>query len=458
MNFGFWSLVPVLVIIIFALWTKDTFISILVGVTVAFLMVAKGNPLTAFNGFLEGLYKIMTSQNTAWVLLVCALFGSLIMLVTEAGGAMGFSNLAEKVLKTRKAAMLGTWVLGIIVCVDDYLNSLAVGAAVRKVTDRERVSREMIAYIVNSTGVTVCAIIPFSSWAAFMSGLMEKSSMLGGTTPSGAYISTIPYIIYGWIAIICVPLIILKVIPLIGPMKKAEDRALNTGEIFSEESKKLIGELPSEELKFEGKKCRAINFILPVLLVAILTVVMEDLLIGLFAAIALCFVMYIPQKLMSVRDFFGHIMGGMKDMFPILVVIILSYVLIDVNQQLGLIDYIVGVALKAVNPALLPITIFVVIGLLSFASGSFWGLAAIAFPIVGSLSAALDVNTFLCAGALISAVAFGGHICLYSDTVILASASTQVTNAEYFRTSAPLVAIPFVLSAIVFFALGFVMA
>lgn len=458
MSFGFWSLIPVIIIIVFALWTKDTFISIFVGVAVAFLMVAKGNPLTAFHGFLDDLNKIMTSENTVWVLLVCGLFGSLIMLVTEAGGALGFSKLAEKILNGRKSAMLGTWILGIVVCVDDYLNSLAVGAAVRKVTDREKVSREMIAYIVNSTGVTVCAIIPFSSWAAFMGGLMKKANMLEGLTTSGAYMHAIPYMIYGWIAIICVPLFIIKVLPLFGPMKRAEERALNEGEVLSEESKKVLGELPDEELKFKDKKCRSINFIAPILLVAVVTVVLEDLLIGLFAAIALCFIMYLPQKLMTAREFFGNVMGGLKDMFPVLVIIILSYVLIDVNGQLGLVKYIVGVALKTVHPAMLPVTIFVVIGLLSFASGSFWGLAAIAFPIVGPLAEALGVNTFLCAGALISAVAFGGHICLYSDTVILASASTQVSNAEYFRTAAPLVAVPFILSAIGFVVLGFILA
>ena len=150
-------------------------------------------------------------------------------------------------------------------------------------------------------------------------------------------------------------------------------------------------------------------------------------------------------------------MGGLVDMFPTLIIIILSYVLIEVNTQLGLIDFVVGIALKTVNPALLPVTIFVVIGLLSFASGSFWGLAAIAFPIVGPLAEALGVNPFLCAGALISAVAFGGHICMYSDTVILASASTQVTNADYFRTSGPLVVVPFVLAAVVFTIFGFAM-
>ena len=313
--------------------------------------------------------------------------------------------LSEKILKTRKMSMLGTWILGIIVCVDDYLNCLAVSAAVRKITDNEKVSREMLAYIINSTGVTVCAIIPFSSWAAFMGGLMEKSDMLGGYSVSGAYIHTIPFMLYGWLAVICVPLFILKVIPLFGPMKKAENRALTTGEVFSPEAKAQLGELPDEELKFKNKKCRAINFLAPILLVAVLTVTTEDLLIGVFAALALCFIMYLPQRLMTAKEYFNNIMAGLQ----------------------------------------------------SFASGSFWGLAAIAFPIVGSLSAALGVSPLLCGGALISAVAFGGHICLYSDTVILTSASTQITNAEYFRTSAPLVAVPFAIAAIGFIALGFVM-
>ncbi|MEG0924353.1 MAG: Na+/H+ antiporter NhaC family protein [Anaerovoracaceae bacterium] len=457
MEFGLFSLIPVIVIIVFALITKDTFISLFLGVVTGFIMVAGGNPLKAFNGFLDSLYVVMTDSNTAWVLLICGLFGSLIMLITEAGGALGFSNLAEKFLKTRTAALMGTWILGIIVCVDDYLNSLAVGAAVRRITDKEKVSREMVAYIVNSTGVTVCAIIPFSSWAAFMGGLMKKSDMLDGLSVAGAYLHTIPFMVYGWLAVICVPLFILKVIPLFGPMKKAEKRAMETGEVFSAETKAQLGELPNEELKFKDKKCRAINFLAPIVLVAILTVTTEDLLIGVFAAIALCFVMYLPQKLMTIKEYFNNIMGGLSDMFSMLVIIILSYVLIEVNGQLGLVDFIVGVALKAVNPAFLPATIFVVIGLLSFASGSFWGLAAIAFPIVGPLSVALGVSPFLCAGALISAVAFGGHICMYSDTVILASASTQVTNAEYFRTSAPLVMVPFVLATIGFIILGFVM-
>lgn len=456
-TFGLLSLIPVVVIIVFALITKDTFISLFLGVASGFLLVAHGHPLTAFNGFLDGLYTVLADGNTAWVLMLCGLFGSMVMLMQESGGVLGFSNLAHKVLRTRKASLLGTWILGIIVFVDDYLNSLAVGAAVRDITDKHRVSREMLAYIVNSTGVTVCAIVPISTWAAFMSAQMKTAHMTEGLSAAGAYAHAIPFMIYAWLAVLCVPLFCLKIFPLFGPMKKAEQRALETGQVFSETSKEALVEIPDEEKKFANIPCRAFNFLIPMLVVAALTIITEDILIGLFAAIGVCFVMYIPQRLMNVQKFFDSVMGGLVDMFPTLIIIVLSYVLIEVNGQLGLVNFIVDIALKTVNPALLPVTIFVVIGLLSFASGSFWGLAAIAFPIVGPLASALGVNVFLCAGALVSAVAFGGHICMYSDTVILASASTQTTNAEYFRTSAPLVMVPFVLSIIVFLILGFVM-
>ncbi|HML36911.1 MAG TPA: Na+/H+ antiporter NhaC family protein [Bacillota bacterium] len=454
-SLGLLSLIPIIVILVLSVWTKETFMSIVAGVVVGYLMIEHGHPLKAFNSFLDGLYSVLMAENTVWVLMLVALFGSLIMLMKESGGVMGFSNLAHKVMKTRKASMIGTWVLGIIIFVDDYLNCLAIGAAVRDITDKHKVSREMLAYIVNSTGVTDCAAIPISSWAAYMGALMVTANMTGGLSQFSAYVHTMPFIVYGWLAVLCVPLFCLGVIPLFGPMKRAEQRAQETGQTLSDISKAALVELPEEEKKFEGKKCNVLNFLIPILVVAVFTVITEDILLGLFAAVGVCLVMYLPQRLMSIKGFFKHLVGGMVDMFPMLILIAVSYMLIDVNTKLGLVDYVVKVALNNVNPAFLPVTIFVVIGLLSFASGSFWGLAAIAFPIVGPLAAALGVSPFLCAGALISSVCFGGHICMYSDTVILTSASTQVTNAEYFRTSAPLVAVPFALSAIVFLILGF---
>ena len=458
MEYGIFILVPILLVLGLALWTKSTFISILGGVVAAYIMLANFNPVDGFMGFIDGFYVTATDDGTVWVLLVVALFGALIALMQDSGGVLGFSSITQKLLKTRKSALMGTWVLGIIIFVDDYLNCLAVGAAVRDLTDEHKVPREMLAYIVNSTGVTVCAIIPFSTWGAFMGTQMENAGMTGELSAVAAYIQAIPFIVYGWLAVLTVPLVILGIIPLFGPMKKANTRALETGEVLSPESKAALVELPDEEKSMEGKKLRAINFLAPIILVAIVTVVTEDMVVGLFLAIILCLIMYLPQKLMTFNQFISSLMRGLTDMFPLIIIILLAYMFVDVNTSLGLIDLLIEGATGTVNPALLPVLIFVVIGLLSFASGSFWGLAAIAFPIVGPLALAMGVPFSLASGALISAVCFGGHICLYSDTVILTAASTQVTNVDYFKTSAPLVAIPFVASVIVFLILGFTFA
>jgi Na+/H+ antiporter NhaC len=458
MEYGILILIPILLVLGLALWTKSTFISILGGVVAAYIMLANFNPVDGFMGFIDGFYVTATDDGTVWVLLVVALFGALIALMQDSGGVLGFSSITQKLLKTRKSALLGTWVLGIIIFVDDYLNCLAVGAAVRDLTDEHRVPREMLAYIVNSTGVTVCAIIPFSTWGAFMGTQMETAGMTGELSAVAAYIQAIPFIAYGWLAVLTVPLVILGIIPLFGPMKKANTRALETGEVLSPESKAALVELPDEEKTMEGKKLRAINFLAPIILVAIVTVVTEDMVVGLFLAIILCLIMYLPQKLMTFNQFISSLMRGLTDMFPLIIIILLAYMFVDVNTSLGLIDMLIEGATGTVNPAFLPVMIFVVIGLLSFASGSFWGLAAIAFPIVGPLAMALGVPYALASGALISAVCFGGHICLYSDTVILTAASTQVTNVDYFKTSAPLVAIPFAVSIVVFLILGFTFA
>ena len=456
-TYGIISLIPIIAIVVLALITKQTFISIFVGVVVGFVILAGGNPLETFNLFLDGLYQVLMDETTVWVLLLCALFGSLIALMQDSGGVLGFANLAQRFIKGRKASVIGAWILGVIVFVDDYLNCLAVGAATRPITDKYRVSREMLAYIVNSTGVTVCAIIPFSTWGAFMSGQMEAAGMTGELSAFAAYTATAPFVLYGWIAVILVPFFATGILPLFGPMKEAEQRTLETGKVLSDVSSAALIELPEEEKAFEGKKCRSINFIAPIIVVAILTITTEDIVIALFAAILLCFVMYLPQRLLSFNKFFDSVIKGMVDMFPVLILIIMAYTLMVVNDGLGLTDFVIQGALRALNPALLPVTIFVVISLLSFGSGSFWGLAAISFPIIAPLADALGANPFLCAGALVSAVCAGGHICIYSDTVILTSASTQVTPAEYFRTSLPFILVAYVISIIGFLVLGFIM-
>lgn len=458
LHYGIFCMLPIVVIMVIAVWKKTTFASILAGVILACFMVAKFNPLVTIGLFLDEFYVTACDSGTMWVLLVCGLFGALIQLVTDSGGVLGFTRIAKKLLNSRNKTLIGTWILGIIIFIDDYLNCLAVGAATRPLSDEHRISREMSSYIINSTGVTVCAIVPISSWGAFMSGLMEKAELTGGLSAFSAYCHAIPFMFYAIVAVITVPLVACGILPMFKNMKKAETRAKETGEVLSEDSKSALIEGLEDEERLKDKPHRALNFIIPILIVVIMTILSDDMVVALVIAIVCTFILYLPQRIMNVREFVDSAMKGLTDMFGVLVIIIIGYMLIELNAALGVNEFVAAICSAAVPTKILPALIFVGIGLLSFASGSFWGLAAIAFPIIGTVSMDLGLNPFLMSGVVVSAVAFGGHICLYSDTVILTSAATQCTPSDYFRSSLPIImAYPFAIGVILFLVAGIIM-
>lgn len=458
-HYGILVLLPIVVCIGIALWTKDTYVSFIAACIVAFLMAAKGHPLVALGLFMDQMYVTTCDADVVWVLLIVALFAGVIQLLTDSGGVLGFASLAKKFLTSRKKTLIGTWILGIIVFIDDYLNCLAVGAAIKPLADEYKISREMLAYIINSTGVTVCAIIPISSWGGYFSGLMKESGLNGGLSAFAAYCHSIPYMFYALIAVIVVPLICLKVLPMFGPMKKAETRAIETGECLSEDARKTFQQGLDDETRFEGMPKRALNFLIPILAIAGFFLLTDDLVPSLVLTIILCFIMYVAQRLMTPMEFCASLFKGMTDMFGLIVLIILAFMFIDANEMMGLNDYVTTICQAHVSAALFPFIVFIGMGLMSFASGCVWTLAAIAFPICGTAAAALGCDPFLINGALISACALGGHICMYSDTVLLTAASTQATNVDYFKTSIPIVAVyPFAIGAILFLVFGFVMA
>jgi Na+/H+ antiporter NhaC len=450
-HYGALSLIPAAIVIITALLTRRTLEPLLLGSVVGFVIIAgKG----FFFAWLDAVYVVMMDGVTVWVILVCGLFGSLVALLEKSGGALGFSDIAAKLTKNRKTSLLATWVLGIIVFIDDYLNALAVGAAMRKVTDKFGVPREFLAYVINSTGATVCVLIPFSTWSAFMAGQLEASGAAEAGMGTAAYISTIPFILYGWIAVILVPLFILKIVPIWGPMKKSEQRVLETGQTFPESTAALLLEEEAIEIP-SGSKPKAMNFVIPMLVLGVVCVVTSDMLIGVIVGIVTCIVLYLPQRLMKASEFGDTAVNGFKDMVLVLAIVCSAFFLQQANDALGLTPYVIEQVQPILSPGLLPAISFLIIGVLAFATGSFWGVAAIAFPIIVPLAETMDVSVLIACGAVISGAAFGSHSCFYSDAVTLTCASSQIQNADYARTVLPLLVLPLALGVIAFLIVGF---
>jgi tetracycline resistance efflux pump len=453
-HYGLISLIPVITVVILAFVTRRTFEPLLIGSLVGFILLEGGG---FFPAWLDAVYFVMMDGVTVWIILVCGLFGSLIKLLEKSGGAMGFSAMATQYTKSRNASLIVTWILGIIVFVDDYLNALSVGAAMRKVTDHYKIPREMLAYVINSTGAAVCVLIPFSTWSAFMAGQLEANNVLAGGTGTGAYIATIPYILYAWVAVLIVPFFALKILPRFGPMKTAEQRTESTGQVFPESIIGTEGENEVLESKPDGTP-RVINFVVPMLLLAAVTIYTEDMLVGVILAIVTCAVMFIPQKLMSLNAFFDYALEGFKDMVLVLGIIVAAFFLQQANEGLGLTPFVIETVEPLMNAAMLPAISFLVVGFLAFATGSFWGVAAIAFPIIIPLAATVGVNQFLVSGAIISAATFGSHTCFYGDAVTLTCASSQIKNMDYAKTSIPLVVVPTILAVVLFLVIGIIMA
>lgn len=452
-TYGLISLLPVAVVIVMALVTKRTLESLVVGSFVGFIILTGGGFFTSWVGALSDVVG-----ESAWYILVFGVFGMVIALLEKSGGAQGVSQLGTRWAKKRSTALLATWVLGILIFIDDYLNNLGVSVAMRQVTDKFKVSRELLAYMINSTGAAVCVLIPISSWAAFMAGQYESLDITVGGTGLGAYIQSIPYMFYAMLAVIMAPLIAFKIFPLFGPMKKAELRAAE-GDVFPESYYVRLENGELEELKeeMEPEKAKAINFLLPMLAFVIGTIAFgNEILIGGIITVVVCGIMYIPQKLMSVKQFCDIAFKGFTDMAFVTALVLMSFVLGKANDGLGLTTYVIAKVEPVLSPSLLPVITFLLVAFLAYACGSFWGIIAIVAPIIFPLAIAMDANIFCIGGAMISGTVFASHCCFYADAVTLISAGTQIMNTDYAKTATPIAAVPIAISAILYLIVGLV--
>lgn len=450
--FGPAALIPAFFLIIYIFATKRILEALTLSSIIGFIMVSQGDTLGAFSG---SLLDVMMNEDIAWLIIVCGLMGSIISLIEKAGGAFAFGDWVSKRAKTRKSALIWTWLLGLIIFIDDYLNSLTVGSSMAPLTDKHKVPREFLAYVVDSTAAPACVIIPITTWAVFAGRLLEAN----GWAPEGEgliyFIKTIPFNFYGWIALIIVPLIILGIIPIFGPMKKAEQRVKDGGALAPPGSEKIdiragiTVELPENP--------RMMNFLLPIIVLVGATIYFDvDMQMGVLITMAFMFVFYLAQNVMTAEDFTDVALQGLKNMILPLMLMVLAFLFAEVNDQIGFTYYVISSASEYMTPALMPVTIFMVLAVTEFITGTNWGMYVIALPIVIPLAMGMDVNMALAVAAVLSAGVFGSHVCFYSDATVLTSAATGCNNFNHALTQAPFGILAAILSAVCFLIAGFI--
>jgi tetracycline resistance efflux pump len=455
------SLIPPLVVLALAIWLKRPILALIIGATAGLFLYA---PHDVLENFADTSLNVMQNETIGWLILVCGGFGALIGLLVHTGGALAFGVKAQRFAKGKKSSLFMTFVLGLVIFVDDYLNALSVGETMKRVTDKFKVSREMLAYVVDSTAAPVCVLVPLSTWAIFFGGLLEDNNVAAVGTGIKVYMQAIPYMLYAWLALLVVFLVIIGVIPAFGPMKKAELAAQQGPQAIVEFADshpentapdEYAVKAFEEEFDDAQTKGKLYNFLIPMVMLVLFTVYFDiDVWKGLIVTLVITLPFYAIQRLMPLADMMETMINGFKTMLPAIGTVIAAFIFKDVCDKLMLPQYVINNLAPYMTAQLLPAVVFLAMAILAFATGSSWGIFAVSIPIVMPLAYAVDANIPLIIGALMSASSFGSQACFYSDSTVLAAqgsgcnlVSHAITQLPYALIAATLAFIGFIIIA-----------
>ena len=436
MEYGILTLLPIGVVLVLALLTKRTLEPLIAGTVTAYIIICGwGFP----QGWMDAFFDVASNRDHQWVFMVCALFGSLITLLGASHGTLGFSRRLGKLCRGPKSTLLVTWVMGILIFVDDYLNIMTLSTCMKKLTDKHKVPRETLSYIIDSTGAPVCALLPFSTWAIFFSGLFfaeQGVPELGFTSAIDTFLHVIPYIFYAIAAVIIVPLFSFGVVPKLGRMRKAYQRVQATGKVYSPESSELNleDEDDGESPQMNGS---LIDFLLPVGVLILLAITTGELFLAVLAAIVTCFVLYIPRKKLSLTHFCDLAIHGFCNMIPTIAIIYFAFVMQEAMTDIGMAEYVINAVTPYMSAHVFPVITFLLVALLNFSTGSVWGIPAIVTPIILPLAFSIGADPMLTMGAIVSGAVLGSHACFYSDATVLTSSCCKMQNMDHALSQLP---------------------
>ncbi|MHA5218847.1 Na+/H+ antiporter NhaC family protein [Dysosmobacter sp. Phy] len=466
----FWALVPPIIAIALALITKEVYSSLFIGILAGGLLYSNFSfEGTVLHVFEDGIVSVLSDGYNVGILAFLVILGTLVCLMNKAGGSAAFGRWAQQHIKTRVGAQLATIVLGILIFIDDYFNCLTVGSVMRPVTDKHRVSRAKLAYIIDATAAPVCIIAPISSWAAAVAGFAEDGQGLN------LFIRAIPFNYYAILTIVMmVGMALMKT--EFGLMKKFEDNARETGDLFSGPNPYAMMDEEMEE-----DKGRVLDLVLPIVVLVICCVIgmiysggffsgasfvdafsgsdaSVGLLLGSAFALVFTVVYYMVRRAMSFRDMMGCIPEGFKAMVPAILILTFAWSLKAMTDSLGakyfVRDFVWSSA--AGVQMLLPALVFVIGCLLAFATGTSWGTFGMLIPIVQNVFPMNNPLSIVCISACMAGAVCGDHCSPISDTTIMASAGAQCDHVSHVSTQLPYAITAAAVSLVSYIFAGFV--
>lgn len=477
-NYGWMSLLPPLIAIVLALLTREVISSLLVGIFVGTLIYSAWNPI----GMVTTTFELMGERigSNVYILIFLGLLGTLVVLVTKAGGSKAYGEWASTKIKTRRGACFATSALGCLIFIDDYFNCLSVGTVMRPVTDKHRISRAKLAYLLDATAAPICIIAPISSWGASVATYIQNEGVGSGM---GTFVSTIPYNLYAILTLVMVFLVCYKNVNF-GQMARFERNAMLHGDLHSRSDVPM--EESMEETSVQGKVYYLVVPIAALIVCSVLAMmytggyftgnvsVMDALgncdaafalVIGSFFAIVLTACLYLPTRVMKFHQFMECINEGIKSMIPAMTILILAWTIsgvcsADYLNTGGFIGNFVNdvIANNANFPVyIIPVLTFVIAGFLAFATGTSWGTMALFIPIGIAICQTPATTRLLLPvlGSILAGAVFGDHISPISDTTILSSTGAQCNHMDHVSTQLSYASVVAICSALGYVVMGF---
>lgn len=479
---GWLSILPPIIAILLALVFRDVLLSLFLGILSGALILNGWDVFAALGRSVDTfIVPALADPDHAAILVFTTLLGGMVGLVTKSGGTHGIVNLLKPYATSRRRGQLATWAMGLVVFFDDYANTLIVGPTMRPITDRLRISREKLAYIVDSTAAPVVCLFPISTWVGFEIGLISDA-FKQLDVPFDAYsffVSSIPYRFYPFFAItMVVALAVFK--RDFGPMRKAEERALDTGKVLADDAKPIADYSSNEVEPTEGIEKLARNALLPIATVAVMAVVglyltgsngidrggagfldwvrivldnadsYKALQWASLAGVIVALVLPLAQRQLSLGEGMSALVSGCKAMFMALMVLTMAWSLSAVCGGLQTAPYMVAQVSDSMSPMWLPAFTFLLAAAIAFATGSSWGTMAILEPLVipichslaiaagfGPTTEPYSIWMLASVASVLTGSVWGDHCSPISDTTILSSMASGCDHIAHVRTQIP---------------------
>ena len=467
---SFWALIPPLIAIGLALITKEVYSALFMGILTGALLYSGYNFEGTINHiFKDGIISVLSDSYNVGILCFLVILGAMVQLMNRSGGSAAFGRWASSHIKTRAGAQFATIAFGCLIFIDDYFNCLTVGSVMRPVTDKHKVSRAKLAYLIDATAAPICIIAPISSWAAAVSGFVE------GENGMKLFLQTIPYNFY---AILTIAMMICLVVFKVdyGPMRKHELNAIENNDLFTTSQRPF----DKDDTADERKDGHILNMLVPIVSLIIGCIIgmiysggffegenfidafagsdaSVGLVLGSFGALVITIVYYMIANVLPFNDCMDCLPDGFKQMISPILILTFAWSLKAMTDSLGAKEYVAGVVQGSASNFLsfLPFVIFLIAIGLSFASGTSWGTFGILIPIVVACFESTDHTMMIIAmSACMAGAVCGDHCSPISDTTIMSSAGAQCLHLNHVSTQLPYALTAAAISALTYLVAG----